>query len=219
MSGMDNNLIGYVSSLVLVTVGLGLACARLARIARERDDLAARLEKSAAANEELKKLALYDWLTGLPNRLLLEDRINQAIAKAQREQGRFVVLFLDLDCFKMVNDKFGHATGDLLLNQIALRLSENLRHHDTVARMGGDEFVVVAEVTTSQDISAICDKVAKSFANPFLIAEKTLAIHASIGRAQYPEDGQSIEDLLSKADDGMYNLKNGKRLDANYIMG
>ncbi|MFJ3045605.1 diguanylate cyclase domain-containing protein [Herbaspirillum chlorophenolicum] len=216
---MDNNLIAYLSSLGLVTVFLGIACIRLVRITRERNDLSARLEQSAASNEELKKLALYDWLTGLPNRLLLEDRIHQAIAKAQREQGCFVVLFLDLDCFKMVNDKFGHAAGDLLLNQIALRLSENLRHHDTVARMGGDEFVVVAEILASQDISTICDKVAKSFSSPFLIAGKMLTIDASMGHAQYPDDGESIEDLLSKADDGMYNLKNGKRLDVKYIMG
>jgi diguanylate cyclase (GGDEF)-like protein len=213
MFGMDSNSIAYLGSLGLLTACLGVTCAKLIRLTKERNALAADLQKSAASNEQLKKLALYDWLTGLPNRLLLEDRLQQAIAKAQREQACFVVFFLDLDCFKMVNDKFGHAVGDLLLNQIALRLSENLRHQDTIARMGGDEFVVVAEINTAQDISAIHEKMAKSFARPFVISGNTLTIDASIGHSRYPEDGESIGDLLAKADDGMYYLKNEKRLD------
>lgn len=211
MFGMNNNSSTYLAGLGLLAACLWAACIGLRRVTKERDTLAARLANAAANNEELKKLALYDWLTGLPNRLLLEDRIQQAIAKAQREQGRFVLLFLDLDCFKMVNDQFGHATGDLLLNQIALRLSDNLRHQDTVARLGGDEFVVVAEIHTLQDISAIREKMAWTFADPFFIAGHTLAIGASVGHALYPEDGDTIADLLSRADDGMYRLKNEKQ--------
>lgn len=217
MFGMDNNLAVYLIGLGFVFMFWLVTYARLIRTTKERNLLAFELKQSNQANGELKKLALYDGLTGLPNRLLLTDRLKQAISKAQREQGCFVVLFLDLDCFKMINDNFGHAAGDLLLRQIALRLSKKLRQHDTIARMGGDEFVVVAEFITHQDISAICDKVTDAFASPFFIAGKSLSITTSIGQARYPEDGQSLEDLLSKADHGMYRLKNEKRLNSNYL--
>lgn len=110
----------------------------------------------------------------------------------------------------MVNDELGHAAGDQLLNQIAQRLSVAMRHQDTVARIGGDEFVVVAEVSSLTNIQSIQRKILESFATPFQVQGHALEMKASVGHARYPEDGVSIDGLLSKADDEMYHLKAGK---------
>ncbi|MCA1326877.1 GGDEF domain-containing protein [Herbaspirillum sp. alder98] len=200
-------------SLALTSSALALACVKLKYVSDQRDTLQARLETSLLDNEELKKIALYDHLTGLPNRVLLEDRMHQVIAKSRRAGGQFVVLFLDLDCFKAINDQFGHAAGDFLLTQVAQRLSATMRHQDTIARLGGDEFIVIAETGTASNACSVRDKAAGCFSAPFMVAGKLMQLDASIGHARYPDDGQSLSELLDRADIDMYSGKKAKSAD------
>ena len=219
MFGMDNSELArlsqmvwkHVSSGTLGAVGaLGVMGALGALLASARvrcRQLHRQLHEARCANDRLRQQALYDGLTGLPNRCLLAQRITAAIARAQREQGSFALLFLDLDGFKSVNDRHGHATGDLLLMQIGERLSASLRHADTIARIGGDEFVVLTEIVATGDIHVIRDKLTQSLETPFQIGPAALSVRASLGHAHYPEDGRSMEELLACADQGMYHLK------------
>ncbi|WP_338718781.1 GGDEF domain-containing protein [Herbaspirillum sp. DW155] len=177
------------------------------------------LHEARAANDRLRQQALYDDLTGLPNRWLLQQRIARAISRAQRGQACFALLFLDLDDFKSVNDGHGHAAGDLLLMQVAERLGSSLRHADTIARIGGDEFVVLTDIVTSDDIEIIRDKLTRSLEMPFQIGPAALSVSASLGHARYPEDGRSMEELLACADQGMYHLKRARQSQASCNAG
>jgi len=162
-----------------------------------------------AAEDDIKQLAFYDPLTGLPNRRLLQDRLHQAMSQAKRERGRLALLFLDLDKFKPVNDAFGHQTGDELLQAVAQRLQACVRESDTVARLGGDEFVAVLEDVKGPESAA---KVAREFVRllnqPFVVAAGQEArIGASVGIAMFPTDGDSTEILLQHADAALYRAK------------
>lgn len=158
--------------------------------------------------ELLAHVATHDPLTGLPNRNLLKDRTEQAIARAQRKREHFALLFLDLDRFKAVNDSMGHTTGDNLLVDVAKRLAECVREEDTIARLGGDEFVVLLDgPTEKKQISAMAEKILRAFQKPFLLNARPTTVTASIGASLYPEDGRDAETLLDHADAAMYRAK------------
>ncbi|WP_223855302.1 putative bifunctional diguanylate cyclase/phosphodiesterase, partial [Ralstonia solanacearum] len=161
----------------------------------------------AKANKELAYLALHDSLTKLSNRLLLEDRLEQAIQSASRNRGSFALMFLDLDGFKAVNDVYGHHAGDLLLTDVARRIVACVRLQDTVARVGGDEFVVLASVGEPADAGTLADALLAAAREPFLVDGHELRVSTSIGIALYPGDGASQHDLLTNADAAMYHAK------------
>lgn len=160
------------------------------------------------AQRELIKLAHHDVLTGLPNRILLHDRLQQARAFAHRMSTRFALLFLDMDRFKIINDTLGHAVGDDLLRMIAQRLKNCFRETDTVARIGGDEFVVLMlNVTDQSDISLLNDKLLNELAQPFMIRNHELFVTTSGGVCIYPDDEDNVETMMQKADIAMYHAK------------
>ncbi len=164
-------------------------------------------EERAEAQHALD-LATHDALTGLPNRLLLADRLEQALIQARRAQNRVALLFLDLDGFKTINDSLGHATGDLMLKAVGQRLTDSLRATDTVARQGGDEFVVV--LTGLADVEAIemvTHKLLASLIAPYEIQGDILYVGASMGIAIFPDDGQDRDTLLKNCDIAMYRAK------------
>ncbi|MGN2465996.1 putative bifunctional diguanylate cyclase/phosphodiesterase [Pseudomonas fragariae (ex Marin et al. 2024)] len=159
------------------------------------------------ANLELTHLALHDNLTGLPNRALLTERIDQAMKRATETGGCFALMFMDLDGFKPVNDAFGHHTGDLLLRQVALRLRNSLHRRDTLARVGGDEFVLLVELQHPEDALAVARLQVSEVGNPFIISEHQLQISLSIGICVYPGNGSTQHELLINADAAMYHTK------------
>lgn len=161
----------------------------------------------AKANRELAYLALHDSLTKLSNRLLLEDRLDQAIQAAGRNRGSFALMFLDLDGFKAINDVYGHHAGDLLLADVARRIVACVRQQDTVARVGGDEFVVLAGVGEPADAGTLADALLAAVRAPFLVDGHALRVSTSIGIALYPDDGAGQHDLLTNADAAMYHAK------------
>ncbi|OCS46852.1 putative bifunctional diguanylate cyclase/phosphodiesterase [Ralstonia pickettii] len=161
----------------------------------------------AAANKELAYLALHDNLTKLSNRVLLEDRLTQAIRTADREKRRFAVMFMDLDGFKAVNDVYGHHVGDLLLIDVAQRIGARVRQQDTVARVGGDEFVVLAYVDDPEDAGTLADALLGVVREPFMAGGHELRVSTSIGIAIYPGNGGNQHDLLTNADAAMYHAK------------
>ncbi|WP_347335114.1 putative bifunctional diguanylate cyclase/phosphodiesterase, partial [Ralstonia pseudosolanacearum] len=161
----------------------------------------------AKANRELAYLARHDSLTKLSNRLLLEDRLDQAIQAAGRNRGSFALMFLDLDGFKAINDVYGHHAGDLLLADVARRIVACVRQQDTVARVGGDEFVVLAGVGEPADAGTLADALLAAVRAPFLVDGHALRVSTSIGIALYPDDGAGQHDLLTNADAAMYHAK------------
>ncbi len=159
-------------------------------------------------NEQLRYMALHDPLTGLPNRLLLTDRLNLALSHAQRHDQQVALLFLDLDRFKHVNDVFGHSLGDQLLHEVAQRLSGCVRNGDTVSRQGGDEFIVaLTGIKEEQDAALIAEKLLTVIAVPFVLEETEIILGMSIGIACSPHNGHDARALLSNADTAMYIAK------------
>lgn len=171
----------------------------------------ARVSHLAEMESELYRLqhqAFHDPLTGLPNRALLDDRLEQAIAQAQRTSRRVAVLFLDLDRFKSINDLHGHDSGDRVLKEVARRFSAALRSADTLARLGGDEFVaIIPQVDTPLAIAAVVDKLQAALLPPFSIDGCRVHLGVSVGCAVFPDDGLSPEALLESADAAMYQHK------------
>ncbi|MGE8249338.1 MAG: putative bifunctional diguanylate cyclase/phosphodiesterase, partial [Stenotrophomonas bentonitica] len=165
----------------------------------------------AQANEKLMQAALHDPLTQLPNRMLLQDRIEQAIEKAQRRQFSFAVMFCDLDGFKAINDAYGHQLGDQLLIQVSERITALLRAQDTFARLGGDEFVIVFQVEDPEDAAVVAERIIASVAEPFEIDALELQVSASLGIALYPADATTERDLMAHADAAMYHTKDSGR--------
>lgn len=160
-------------------------------------------------NEQFLHLAHHDTLTGLPNRILFYDRLNQAITRARRAKESFAVLFLDLDGFKLINDTFGHDVGDALLREAAKRIVACVRDSDTVARMGGDEFtVVLSNVRTPNSKNRVAKKIVEALARPFVLNGKDCSVSVSIGIALYPDNGKTAEQLVKLADAAMYLAKN-----------
>lgn len=164
------------------------------------------------AEQRIQHLATHDALTGLPNRLLLMDRISQAIAHDRRSQMAAAVLFIDLDHFKIINDSLGHDTGDLLLMEVAARLRTCIREEDTLARQGGDEFIVLLpNIANALDAGITAEKILNALTSVFLINGKELYIGASIGIATFPGDSQNMDELLKNSDIAMYHAKESGR--------
>jgi len=162
--------------------------------------------------EHMQHMAQYDALTHLPNRALFNDRLQQAIAAAQRNKAHLALMFIDLDKFKPVNDTYGHGVGDLLLKDVALRIQDCLRESDTAARIGGDEFVILLPaIETQQDAGKVGEKILHALNQPFALAGHTLQISASIGVAVYPEHGKDEKLLVKSADIAMYHAKKNGR--------
>jgi diguanylate cyclase (GGDEF)-like protein len=157
-------------------------------------------------------LAQHDGLTDLPNRIMLNDRLTQAITLAYRHQQKLALLFLDIDRFKHINDSLGHGVGDRLLQSVAQRLFECVRSSDTVSRQGGDEFVILlTETKLAKDAAVTADKILISLSAPYVIDHHTLHLTASIGIVTYPEDGMDAETLMKNADFAMYQAKDAGR--------
>jgi diguanylate cyclase (GGDEF)-like protein len=166
------------------------------------------ITESKRHEAQLGYLATHDSLTGLPNRILLTDRLRQATAYAQRQQRRVAVVFVDLDRFKFINDSLGHAIGDKVLQAIAKRLRECVRESDTVARLGGDEFVLVLNDQNTDDVLfQTVKRIVPSVARPLALADHEIAITCSLGIAIYPQDGADADTLLRHADIAMYRAK------------
>ncbi len=160
------------------------------------------------AEKEIEKLAYYDNLTGLPNRLLLRNRLDYALDWARREKESLAVMFLDLDHFKLINDSLGHSAGDELLKAVSERLVNCMRKTDTVARLGGDEFVVLLpNIKRISDVSNLARKVLTSLTQPFKIKDREIFTSTSIGISLFPDDGEDEETLIRNADLAMYQAK------------
>jgi diguanylate cyclase len=171
---------------------------------------ALRAEKTLLVDALAKatRLACHDELTGLPNRHLLQDHFNQAVARAARQHSHVVLLFVDLNGFKLVNDEIGHLGGDLLLQQVAGRLVSCIRASDTACRFGGDEFVVLlADIGLGRPRTTAKDKIIKQLTMPYVVDGTTVRIGASIGMATYPADGKNYDELMRFADFTMYRNK------------
>ncbi|MEP6609717.1 MAG: diguanylate cyclase [Burkholderiaceae bacterium] len=175
-------------------------------------DAQARSDVAARDKEQMLYAAHFDSLTDLPNRLLLIDRVSHSIRLAHRHGSKLAILFLDLDRFKDVNDSLGHTGGDQLLQSVAQRLMVSIRSADTVARFGGDEFVVLLSEITDADAAALsAEKIRRAIASPHPIASQELVITASVGISIYPDDGLDVDSLLQRADSAMYYAKSKGR--------
>ena len=160
------------------------------------------------AEEQVKHLAFHDALTGLPNRLLFNDRLSIALAQARRSGEKLVILFLDVDRFKVINDSLGHAAGDELLRRVAERLQANVRAGDTVTRLGGDEFIILlTRISSEENAARVAGKFLQSIRNPFSVQERNIFITTSIGVSMYPNDGLDPETLILNADVALYRAK------------
>ncbi|SES65536.1 putative bifunctional diguanylate cyclase/phosphodiesterase [Pseudomonas graminis] len=199
-----------LDKLVLVTsltvLGITLVTSVLdARMAARTAQLSLSLKE---ANRELTQLAQHDNLTGLPNRILLADRIDQAMRKVDAQGGMFALMFLDLDGFKPVNDAFGHHVGDQLLRAVAMRLRENFHRHDTLARIGGDEFVLLVELDDAEEAVSVASRQVSLVSQPYSVQEHNLQVTVSVGISLYPGNGRTQQELLMNADAAMYHAKN-----------
>ena len=198
---------------LFLVIGLVSSISISYTIDRQRRRLFAQVKLLAQERDNHERLALHDSLTGLPNRLLLRERMGQSLARAKRHHGQFAVLFVDLDDFKSVNDSYGHAVGDEVLRQIAANLQERVRDEDTVARIGGDEFVILSEhvqddhgakIAASRIQEAVAHRVVAQSNRSDLIH---IQVTCSIGIALCPRDGDSLDDLINRADSAMYRAK------------
>lgn len=174
------------------------------------------LTDAMAAKRRIEELAYSDALTGLPNRVMLRDRIDSTILHAQRARACFAVLFIDLDRFKQINDSLGHAFGDRVLIEIAGRLREGLRAVDTAARLGGDEFVLVINQVDGQGAEQAARRLLERLGKPLSVDEMSFTLTASIGIAMYPDDGDNMDDLVKNADSAMYVVKERGRSDFRF---
>lgn len=158
--------------------------------------------------EKERKLAYHDLLTGLPNRQMFYERLNDGLTQAYRQLGRVAVMFLDLDGFKAVNDKLGHDIGDMLLKEVAHRLNTTVRKYDTVARLGGDEFtVILTNIKSAADVAVVAQKIIDAISPDYVFGDKIAKVTASIGIALYPSDGSSAVEIIKHADMAMYRAK------------
>lgn len=177
---------------------------------RLKQDLMDLAQKEALA----KHFAHHDELTGLPNRRLLLDRLNQAISHAARHNKWIVLMFFDVEGFKHINDQLGHDAGDKLLREVAQRLQFGVRGADTVSRYGGDEFLIMLPGVESDEHSAVEQKLRTRLARPYSVGGRTLSVKVSVGCATYPVDGKTDRELIQKADVAMYQEKtNGAKVD------
>ncbi|MFB2641030.1 diguanylate cyclase domain-containing protein [Shewanella bicestrii] len=171
------------------------------------------ISERKAEEEHLRHIAHHDALTNLPNRVLFHTKLEQAIVHAQRSDGIFAILFLDLDNFKPVNDEFGHDVGDKLLQEVAKRLTGNIRQIDTITRLGGDEFVILLEhLPNEESVPVLTQKITQAVTAPYIIHERKLRIGVSIGSAIFPCHGTDAKTLINYADQAMYAVKKANKL-------
>lgn len=204
--------------IILLERALAVSRQQLAVSQRRIDSLtitATQLEQQLQESDDNYRQALHcahhDELTGLPNRILLLERLKQAMAQADRQRKPVALLFIDLDEFKTVNDELGHAAGDQLLQEVASRLSACIRYGDTACRYGGDEFLVLlGELDADCSVAAVIEKIHARLADACLLDGQSVRISASIGAAIYRHDGKSHLDLLKQADNAMYHAKKRK---------
>ena len=197
-----------------VLVALAESFARmLVKLEAREFELECTIADLKSVKAELEK-ANYDALTGLPNRVIARDRLNQGLANARRNDGLLAVLYMDLDRFKWVNDNRGHAAGDELLQQVATRAKACVRESDTVARLGGDEFLVVLPAIAGlPEAQALAQRLVEAMNQPFALREGPVQIGGSVGIAMYPQHGQSVDFLIECADAGLYAAKrSGKNI-------
>ena len=186
----DNNCTGIIESAVDITTHIHL-----------RNQL-------QESNENLTHLANHDYLTGLPNRALFMDRLEQTIKDSKRNQTKAALFFMDLDHFKEINDEYGHEIGDKVLQTVAQRLLKCIRENDSLARLGGDEFtLIMKDFTAQKDISQLANKIVKMIQKPMMINNITLSLSTSIGIGITPDDAITAEELLHFADTSMYRAK------------
>jgi diguanylate cyclase (GGDEF)-like protein len=194
--------------LVMVFIIASFRAKAQRELEREHMELKQSLEERQALQEALLHQAFYDKLTGLPNRALLFDRLQNSFLEAVRHRQALAVLFVDLDSFKSVNDRFGHAMGDQLLVEVAKRLLPTVQEEDTVARLGGDEFTVLVKNPGSLDVAInLASCILEKISEPFHISGMDLRISASIGVSMKYPKGDQPEDLLREADGAMYQAK------------
>lgn len=165
------------------------------------------LSEKYAAQQRIENLAYRDVLTGLPNRLLLTQRVDFALRMAERNGGQFAVFFLDLDRFKNINDSMGHAFGDRVLVEVAARINACLRDVDTLCRLGGDEFVIFLQEADAPGAEACAQRVLRALSDPFVLDGMNFSVGCSIGVALYPDDGKTLDELIQYADTAMYRVK------------
>jgi diguanylate cyclase (GGDEF)-like protein len=210
-SGISTNwlavtIAGSTFSILTITLVLSVLDARL------QMKTTAYVESLMAVNEKLQHQAMHDALTGLPNRVLLFERIQLAIDSAERTHKQFALYFIDLDGFKAINDTLGHAAGDGVLKELASRLKNAVRKEDIVARLGGDEFVVmVGNIPDVGMASHIAEKLFECFKTSLIPDQASMPMSPSIGIALYPDDGMTVDDLVNHADAAMYEVKSGGR--------
>tara|TARA_R110002153_G_scaffold6556_17_gene30069 strand:- start:11353 stop:12222 length:870 start_codon:yes stop_codon:yes gene_type:complete len=196
-----NGEIGWIESMCVPIYDLDKQMVGALGINR---NITARIKET----ERLEHLAHYDYLTKIPNRYLLLDRLQHLIDQSERNNSNFALLYIDLNKFKIFNDTKGHAFGDQVLLETALRLKQSIRLSDTVARIGGDEFVVLLESISNQnDISSMVKTISKALNQTYTINDEKIAVNCSIGVAIYPEEGSTPDTLLASADKAMYKDK------------
>ncbi|HZV97354.1 MAG TPA: EAL domain-containing protein [Methylophilaceae bacterium] len=175
-------------------------------------------ETAEQAHAQMSHMAQHDYLTGLPNRALLNDRLEQAITHALRQHKKVALLYIDVDHFKHINDSLGHTVGDELLKSVAERLLSCVRHSDTISRQGGDEFILLlSEIEHSEDAAVFADKLINVLADPHILPSQQLHITLSIGISVFPDDGSDAETLIRNADTAMYHAKEHGRNNFQYF--
>jgi diguanylate cyclase (GGDEF)-like protein len=168
--------------------------------------------ESKRLTDHISHLAHYDQLTGLPNRTLMQDRLETAILRARRTHQRVAVFMLDIDQFKSINDSLGHSSGDALLVAVGKRLRSSVRESDTIARMGGDEFVIImADFQSLEDVERCGLQIVERAAKPTVVGDREINVTVSVGLCIYPDYGLEAEQLLRNADAAMYAVKNSGR--------
>jgi diguanylate cyclase len=210
-TGMNNLWLATIVAVLAIAV-LSITTILLVYDAHLESKTRRHNEQLEQANAQLQHVATHDALTGLPNRLLLGDRLEQMIAQAERRERRFAVMMLDLDRFKSINDSLGHHSGDELLKEAARRLLARLRRTDTLARLAGDEFVVVLnEIESLRDAESVASSILQDISRPIALSGLEVHVSASIGISVYPENGADAETLLQHADAAMYHAKKNGR--------
>ncbi|MSQ55648.1 MAG: bifunctional diguanylate cyclase/phosphodiesterase [Betaproteobacteria bacterium] len=191
---------------------------RTAELKAANDRLQQEIGERKQAENRAQHLADHDALTGLPNRRLLEDRLTQALALSYRNRKLTAAMFIDLDRFKTINDSMGHAAGDVLLKEVAVRLAKQLRIGDTICRIGGDEFVIVLpEIKRSTDAANVAQKVIEGLSQPIRVQDRDLIVTPSIGISVFPDDGRDAETLIRNADAAMYHAKESGRCNYQFF--
>ena len=202
---LESNIQESAEALASINIGLMTGIADGKKLTRKLLSCHSQRKKS-------RQLSLYDALTGLPNRILFNDRLKQALAQAQRHRRGLALMFIDLDGFKLVNDSYGHDAGDAVLRQVAQRLQGSLRAEDTVSRRGGDEFVcAVMETNDARSIVTVAEKMITVISAATKVGHTTLIVKPSIGIAVYPKDGDTAKALIANADNAMYRAKRARK--------